>query len=318
MLGSGFVQAFGEPVGEGAAVCVCSKGGEKGQENEAFHITRLNERQNLASTYLDGDMRAMFYFLLVVCCCGMHCFGAPAGDWKLVWSDEFNGRSLNEKYWTRCKRGNSDWNNTMSDLPRLAVVRDGSLRLIGIKNPDTSKDKSPYLTAGVTSRGKYSFQYGKVQIRARFISAQGAWPALWMLGEKRGWPANGEIDLLEHLNFEDKVYQTVHSPYTLNKKNPNVPPKGGTAPIRRDAWNTYGCEWYADKIVFTVNGKPTHTYPRMPEKGEAQWPFNQPFYFILSMQIGGDWVNEQGRKPTNPKHFPAGMQIDWVRVYQKK
>ena len=62
--------------------------------------------------------------------------------------------------------------------------------------------------------------------------------------------------------------------------------------------------------------EPTFTYPRVPEKGEKQWPFNQPFYLILSMQIGGKWVNGAG--PTNPAHYPAGMEIDWIRVYKRK
>lgn len=233
--------------------------------------------------------------------------------WKLVWEDEFTGNAPDDKIWSKCQRATSDWNNTMSDDPRLLEVKDGILHLRGIVN-DRKDDEAPYLTAGLTSKGKYSFKHGKVQIRARFKSAQGAWPALWMMGEKGGWPANGEIDLMEHLNFEDKVFQTVHSEYTHKLKG-KEPKKSGTAKIDRDGWNTYGCEWDADKIVFMVNDKTTFTYPRVPEKGEEQWPFNQPFYFILSMQIGGSWVNGSG--PTNPAHYPAGMEVDWVRVYER-
>lgn len=244
---------------------------------------------------------------------------APAArqnaDWVLVWSDEFTGNTLNADTWTRCTRGKPDWKNTMSDDPSLLVVKDGILHLRGIVNKNKKDDPAPYLTAGITSRGKYSFLYGKVQIRARFKCAQGAWPALWMLGANRQWPANGEIDLMEHLNFDHKVYQTVHSEYTLKHKG-KTHKHSSTAPINPDNWNTYGCEWDADKIVFTVNGKPTFTYPRVPEKGEKQWPFNQPFYFILSMQIGGKWVNKTG--PTNPAHYPAEMEIDWIRVYQHR
>jgi beta-glucanase (GH16 family) len=235
--------------------------------------------------------------------------------WKLVWEDDFSGTELDDSTWTRCERGTSDWNNTMSDDPRLLSVENGVLHLRGIVNNKKDEDPAPYLTAGVNSKGKYAFLYGKVQIRARFKSAQGAWPALWMLGAEKGWPANGEIDLMEHLNFDDIVYQTVHSEYTINIAKTNTPKKGGTAEIKRDDWNTYGCEWDADQIVFTVNRKPTHTYPRVPELGEEQWPFNQPFYFVLSMQVGGKWVN--GKGPTNPDHYPAGMEIDWVRVYSR-
>jgi beta-glucanase (GH16 family) len=237
-------------------------------------------------------------------------------QWALVWQDEFGGTELDDAHWTRCKRGTPDWKNTMSDDPRLLRIKDGVLRLRGIVNDKPDEDPAPYLTAGLTSKGKFAFQYGKVQIRARFKSAQGAWPALWMLGTEKGWPANGEIDLMEHLNFDHIIYQTVHSEYTIKIDRTNTPPKGGTAKIKRDDWNTYGCEWDANKIVFTVNGKPTHTYPRVPAMGEKQWPFNQPFYFILSMQIGGNWVNGSG--PTNPAHYPAGMEVDWIRVYNRK
>lgn len=237
-------------------------------------------------------------------------------EWELVWEDDFAGTQLDSAKWELCKRGRSDWNDTMSDDPRLLKIENGALHLLGIVNDRTDTDKAPHLTAGVTSKGKFAFQYGQVQIRARFKSAQGAWPALWMLGSERGWPGGGEIDLMEHLNFDSKIYQTVHSEYTQKIDKTNTPKKGGTAGIRRDDWNIYGCVWNENEIVFTVNGKPTLTYPRVPALGEKQWPFNQPFYFILSMQIGGKWVNGPGA--TNPSHYPAGMEIDWIRVHRRK
>ena len=240
-----------------------------------------------------------------------------ADDWKMIWKDEFTGKSVDTNKWSVRKRGTSDWDNTMSSDPSLIEVSKGTLKLKGVVNPDTNKDPSPFLTAALDSKGKFSFTYGKVQVRARFKSAQGAWPALWMLGEKGRWPNNGEIDLMEHLNFDDKIYQTLHSHYTLKVDKTNTPKKGGTTAIKRDDWNTYGCEWDADTVTFTVNGKSTLSYPRIPEKGAEQFPFNQPFYLLLSMQIGGKWVNGNGRPPTNPDHFPAHLEVDWVRVYQQ-
>jgi len=236
-------------------------------------------------------------------------------EWELIWNDEFSENTLDQTKWTRCNRGSSNWSDTMSDDPRLLVFNDGVLHLRGIENDNQDEDPAPYLSAGLTSKGKYSFQYGKVQIRTRFKSAQGAWPALWMMPEKKPDVGYGEIDIMEHLNFDNEVYQTVHSDYTLEDKN--RPPQRYCQPdIDRDAWNTYGCQWDQNNIVFTVNDKPTLTYPRMSELGESQWPFDVPYYFILSMQIGGGWVNGSG--PTNPDHYPAGMEIDWVRVYNKK
>ncbi|MBZ0254502.1 glycoside hydrolase family 16 protein [bacterium] len=241
---------------------------------------------------------------------------AKIDGWNLFWSDEFSGSALDDATWSLCSRGRSDWNNTASNDPRLIELDHGVLRLRGIVNDDKNSDPAPYLTGAILSKTKFSYQYGKAQIRARFKCAQGAWPALWMMGEEKGWPACGEIDLMEHLNFDDIVYQTVHSEYTRSIDKTNTPKHGSTAKIERDEWNTYGCEWDADKIVFTVNGDPTFTYPRVSDKGEKQWPFKQAFYFLFSMQIGGDWVNARGEKPTLSEHYPAYMEIDWVRVYK--
>lgn len=240
-------------------------------------------------------------------------------DWKLHWREDFSGTKVNAKHWSLCKRGHADWVNTMSDDPRLIEVSKGTLKLKGIVN-DKKDDPAPFLTAGLTSKGKFNFLYGKIQIRARFKSAQGAWPALWMLGENGTWPNNGEIDLMEHLNFDNIIYQTLHSKFTQTTKyNKELHPnKGSVTQIDRDAWNTYGCEWSADKVTFTVNGKPSHSYPRRPDLGKDQYPFQQPFYLILSMQIGGGWVNAGGTKPSLPQHYPAHLEVDWIKVFQKQ
>ena len=236
-------------------------------------------------------------------------------QWQLIWQDDFISTTLDKSKWTLSSRGKPDWKNTMSDDPRLLKIENGLLQLRGMINDKPDQDPAPFITAGITSKGKFSFQYGKVEIRARFKSAQGAWPALWMMGNEKGWPAKGEIDLMEHLNFDDVIYQTVHSEYTVNIDKSNTPRKSRTTKINRDDWNTYGVEWTADKLMFTVNGKVSYTYPRISSLGKAQWPFNQPFYFILSMQIGGEWVNSSGA--TQTEHYPADIEIDWVRVSQR-
>lgn len=241
-------------------------------------------------------------------------FAAP--KWKLVWKDEFNGRSINSRYWSKIERGKPDWKNTMSKDPSLFAVRNGCLILRGKVNPNTKKDPSPFITGGISTQGKFSFCYGKIEIRAKLDSAQGAWPALWMLPDFKNskWPDDGEIDLMEHLNFDDFVYQTVHTRYTHLPKGGN-PPKGSMGKIKRNDYNVYGMEWHPDKLVFFVNGKETFTYPRVPaEECNGQWPFTKPFYILVDMQVGGSWVESTGK--VNPKQLPVEMHVDWVRVYR--
>ena len=239
---------------------------------------------------------------------------AAAPQWKLVWADEFNGSKIDTRRWSKIERGKPDWKNTMSNDPSLFAVKNGKLILRGKVNPNTKKDPSPYITGGISTQGKFSFCHGKIEIRAKFDSAQGAWPALWMLPEKGDWPDGGEIDIMEHLNFDNIAYQTVHSRYTWTLKR-NNPRPGSTGKIRRDDFNVYAVEWHPDKLVFLINGKETFTYPRVPaEEKNGQWPFTKPFYILVDMQIGGGWVESSGK--VNPSHLPVEMQVDWVRVYR--
>ena len=246
--------------------------------------------------------------------------------WKLVWEDQFKGDKLDESNWTvidtdpeQYKKA-SDWNRHMIADASVYEVKDGSLYLKALNNTDRSDDPRPFLTGGVRSQGKFAFLYGKVEIRARKECAQGAWPALWMMPDKSaygGWPHSGEIDIMEHLNFDKNIHHTVHTRYTNVLDNKTNPPRSRSDVMVDDItdWNIYGLEWFPDKLVWTVNGKETFSYPRVegldPEM--RQWPYDQPFYFILSQQLGGSWVGE-----VNPEHLPVSFIIDYVKVYRQK
>jgi len=250
---------------------------------------------------------------------------AEKGKWNLVWEEQFNGDKLDTNRWTLINTlptrydNASDWNRHMIADEAVYEVKDGNLYLKGINNTDQLDDPRPYLTGGVKSQGKFSFLYGKVEIRAKKECAQGAWPALWMMPEESvygGWPNSGEIDIMEHLNFDDNIHHTVHTRYTNVLEKKSDPPRG-TGDVIADVteWNIYGLEWQPDVLIWTVNGKETFQYPRVngldPEM--KQWPFDQPFYFILSQQLGGSWVGE-----VNPDQLPVSMIIDFVKVYRKK
>ncbi len=125
------------------------------------------------------------------------------------------------------------------------------------------------------------------------------------------YPRNGEIDIMEHLNFDKIIYQTTHSYYTLELKQKKNPVYYAMAKLNTEQYNTYGLEWYPDKLVFTLNGEITFTYPKIKDVDPSQWPYDQPFYLMIDQQLGGSWVGK-----IKSEDLPVNMIIDWVKVYQ--
>lgn len=263
---------------------------------------------------------------------------ATPENWELVWQDEFNESSLDTTKWTRIDRWtDQDFGMTRQEWMQnadkwkdinnincfsytsgdddLYEFKDGMLILYGKVNQDTLTDPRPYLQGAVKSKRKFAFQYGKIEIRAKLEAARGSWPAFWMLSEKEiheDLPhRNGEIDIMERLNYEDSVYQTTHSHWTIDMKQRDNPPYFAKAKFNPSDYNVFGLEWYPDKLVYTVNGKPSYTYPKLDGADPAQWPFDQPFYVMLDQQLGGGWVGE-----IDPADLPVRVIIDWIRLYQ--
>ena len=239
--------------------------------------------------------------------------------WKLVWMDDFDGPALDTTSWARIPLGPHDWNNTMSLREDLVRLDDGQLVLLGKVNTDTLADPTRIVSAGVTTAGKQFFRLARFEIRARFSCTRGFWPALWLMPQRDSTTTvrdYAEIDIMEHLNADTVVHQTVHSGFSLNGHD-ETPPHSITAPIDPAEWNTYATEVYPDSICFYVNDVRTLTYPRIfndiePEKN--QFPFDSlPFYFILSNQVGGKWVG-----PVDESDLPCELRIDWVKVYTRK
>ncbi|MEG1564541.1 MAG: glycoside hydrolase family 16 protein, partial [Bacteroides sp.] len=214
--------------------------------------------------------------------------------------------------WSKIPRGGSDWNNYMSDFDSCYAMQAGNLVLRGIVNHSLPNDTAPYLTGGVYTKDKVSFKNGRLEIRAKVPAAQGCWPAIWLLPLDTPWPMGGEIDIMEHLNHDSIVYQTVHSYYTY-KLGIKTPKPHATSTIIPDDYNIYAVEMYPDSLSFFVNGKHSFTYPRIQTDKEGQYPFNSPFYLLIDMQLGGSWVGA-----VQAKELPVAMQIDWVRFYQRK
>ena len=231
------------------------------------------------------------------------------------WQENFNQQNtFDTKNWSKIPRGGADWNRHMSDDERCYALKNGKMILRGMKNNDFSKDTSGYLTGGIYTKDKIAFGYGRLEIKAKLKGAKGAWPAFWMLAENSKWPDGGEIDIMERLNFDSIVYQTIHSYYTLTLKIKDNPKSGGTAKINPEAFNTYAIEKYPDSLVFFVNNKRTFTYPKIKTTEKSQFLFQDvKHYLLIDMQLGGSWVGK-----INAANLPVEMEIDWVKFYKLK
>lgn len=193
----------------------------------------------------------LFAVVFVFASCATHRPG-----WKRVWTENFNGKSIDESVWSRVKKGSSDWDDMMSLRPDLAYVSDGQLVLLGKVNDHFSADTTAFVTGGVRSNGKKSFKQARFEIKAKYNNVNGFWPALWLMpGARMTPPDYAEIDMMEHLNFEKIVYQTVHSHYSLHIQKEDNPPHSTTAPIKDGDWNTYAVEVSPEAYVSSSTTK---------------------------------------------------------------
>ena len=246
---------------------------------------------------------------------GACCVTCPPASRVPTFADEFNG-PLDTNVWSRIGPGKAPWNAYMSPGPDLVEMRDGCLVLVGKANADRAADPRPYLTGGIWNAGadpQTMMTYGLVEIRAKFEDAKGAWPAFWMLPKGGKWPSGGEIDIVERLNADPFVYQTVHSAWTVHKGRKDDPKQGAKAAIRPGEFNVYGLRRTPTAIIWYVNGEETFRYEKTGCGDPDQWPFTTPFHFLLDMQLGGDWAGE-----VDVKTLPVRTWIDWIRVYAEE
>jgi beta-glucanase (GH16 family) len=235
-----------------------------------------------------------------------------AQEKKLVWEENFDGKVLNEKDWNfelgdgcpkMCGWGN---NEKQSYTRQNHRVEDGFLVITAKKKDST------YTSTRITTKGKKEFKYGRMEARLKLPIGKGVWPAFWMLGSnisEVGWPMCGEIDIMEYVGREPgTLFTTLHTKDSHgNSKNTR---KAALEGIDRD-FHTYAIEWTKSEISFFVDGE--HFYTFEPEDlSEEVWPFDQPFYFILNLAIGGNF----GGHDIDNSIFPVEYVIDYIRVYQ--
>ena len=255
---------------------------------------------------MDRCLLTLFSSILVAgLCVGQEADRLQYEGYRLVWEEDFASETPDSTLWSVIPAQPYDWARHMtSERPDLMEISGGTLKL----RADCDRTTCTYVTAGLWGKGKQEITLGRIDVRARFDSGQGFWPAIWMLGYASdvSWPRNGEIDIMEHLNQDSIVYQTVHNGLT-EREDYAGPDRGSVIGIDSSCFNVYSVVIEEHQILLLVNDRLCHTYPRVVE-GEEQFPY--PFYLILSAQMGGSWVGQ----PVPPEH-PLTLEIDYIRHY---
>ena len=234
-----------------------------------------------------------------------------------VWSDEFNPKTLNTGNWT-IETGGGGWGNNELEYytgnPKNLFLTGGYL-VIEAREETVGSNK--YTSARIKTQNKKTFTYGRIDIRAKLPKGQGVWPALWMLGNNItqqgfGWPACGEIDIMELLGQEPKkTYATVHWGVAGGSHSYI----GGNFTLATgdfySSFHVFSLQWDDSKMTFLVDDVPFYTATKA-DIG-TNYPFDKPFFFIFNVAVGGNWPGN----PNSSTKFPQRMIVDYVRVFQQ-
>jgi beta-glucanase (GH16 family) len=227
-------------------------------------------------------------------------------NWQLVWSDEFtNGISADWVY----DNGAGGWGNNEQEYyrPQNATVQNGQL-LITAKNE--SFGGANYTSARMKTQGKKSWTYGKIVARIALPGFQGSWPAFWMLGDNIssvGWPACGEIDIMEQINTSGTVYGSTH----WKDQNGNQADFTNSVGTSITTFHEYSIEWTSSYIRWFVDGNKYNEINIANNAGSTE-EFQRSFFLILNLAVGGNWPGFS----INNGALPSSMLVDYVRVYQ--
>lgn len=231
----------------------------------------------------------------------------------LVWSDEFNGNAIDLENWTY-DLGASGWGNqelqNYTSNSDNAYVANGNLMIVA------KEQGISYTSARLKSIGLQEFQYGRIDVRAVLPFGQGIWPAIWMLGDNfptAGWPACGEIDIMEVIGSSPSTtHGTIH--FGADWTQHNYVGQGTSLTSGQtfaDEFHVFSIEWDANGITWLLDDSPFYSVsPNVV--GSQPYPFDHPFFFILNVAVGGQWPGYPDATTT----FPQFMAIDYVRVFQ--
>ncbi len=237
---------------------------------------------------------------------------------SLVWSDEFNGASIDLSKWTFDIGNNSGWGNGELEYytsnSANAYVTNGFLHIRAqIQSTNTTEGTFNYTSARMKTEGLFWTTYGRMEWRAQLPGGIGFWPALWMLGtniNSIGWPGCGEIDVVENngatITFEQG---SIHSGSDATQKYYFT---GGNSVTN---FHVYDLDWTTNSITWSVDGTPYETQTSWSDaKGTYPFPFNQPFFLLMNLAVGGQYLGYPSQSSINPS-MPGEVVIDYIRVY---
>jgi beta-glucanase (GH16 family) len=243
--------------------------------------------------------------------------GAPYGNMNIVWTDEFNGNAVNTNLWTY-DLGNGGWGNQeleyYTSRTNNAYVTNGLLHIAACQE---NYGGASYTSARLKSQGLFSFKYGRLEWRAQLPAGTAFWPALWLLGTNIttsiGWPGCGEIDVMENNgSYPLTVQGSIHSGSDATGYYNFINGLSATN------FHTYTLDWNTNAILFYVDG---HLYETQTNWSTATgnsypFPFNQPFFIIMNVAIGGSYLGNPTTNAINAgSAFPSEMRVDYVRLY---
>ncbi len=247
--------------------------------------------------------------------------------WKLSWSDEFNGAdgtAVDSTKWVYDTGGNGFGNSEYeyyTSGTANAVQQGGNLVITATTTGAASHTCSypsngpcQYTSARIKTLGKFSQQYGRFEARIQIPEGQGIWPAFWMMGVNGNWPACGEIDVMENIGKEPSInHGSMHMPAsgsTSDDQLTGMYTLAGGAKLG-DAFHIYAVEWTSSQVAFYVDDTLYEMQTKAGTTGRT-WEFDQAFYILLNVAVGGTWPGA----PDSTTTFPQTMKVDYVRVYQ--
>jgi beta-glucanase (GH16 family) len=238
--------------------------------------------------------------------------GLEDRNYQLVWQDEFDTDGAPDDSKWAYDLGSGGWGNnelqTYTNDVRNIIVADGSLQITAINTGGS------YTSSRIKTQGNFAQAYGRFEARIKLPWGPGIWPAFWMLGsdiETVPWPRCGEIDIMEYRGQQPNIiHGTVHGPgYSGGAA---ITKSYGYENDRFDVdFHVFAVEWGEDFIHFFVDDELYQVIG--PDDLTGEWVFDGPFFMILNMAIGGDYVGF----PTSGTPFPQTMYVDYVRVYRE-